>query len=225
MFKSKEQIILEEIGNGTHPFDICKKYNFTTGSVYYFLYKNNINTNFGKRDETKNKYSARMKKRHSGGESSGVHHWSYGKMKLRGNFVDEFEVLDELKYYIDQDLTLKEMSELMDIDSKSVTNRLRKFGLQQGIRSGNRHPDWKGGHSKYRGKDWYIQRQKALHRDSYTCQNCNVTRQNLENPRYMHVHHIIPYEISKDNSLSNLITLCVSCHNKREHLDGRHSFI
>lgn len=32
----------------------------------------------------------------------------------------------------------------------------------------------------------------------------------------LHAHHIIPFSISKDNSLKNLITLCPSCHIK-EH--------
>lgn len=226
MFKTKEQLIIDEFSAGTYPLEICKKYNFTAGSVYYYLYKNNlkeVGSNYNVRPQTKKKWSDRMKERHSSGKTSGEHHWSSGKMVVRGEFVLEFEVLEEIKYYIDQDLTIKEMSELMQIDPKSVTNRLRKFGLQSGIRKGHRHPDWRGGHSKYRGEDWYSQRQKALTRDLYKCQDCGILRSQLENPQHMHVHHIIPYQLSKDNSLDNLITLCVSCHNKREHLDGIHS--
>lgn len=217
MFKTKERVILEEISLGTHPSDIQTKYGFSLGSIYYYLYKNDIDTNFGKRDVTKAKWSKRMKDRHKNGESSGINHWSSGKLKVRGIFEDEFIVKEELEYYIDQDLTLKEISSLMNIDQKSVTNRLKRFNLQQGMRSGNRHQNWKGGHSKYRGQDWYTQRQKALIRDSYLCQDCGIKKSELENPQFLHVHHIIPYEKSQDNSLENLITLCNRCHQIREH--------
>lgn len=37
------------------------------------------------------------------------------------------------------------------------------------------------------------------------CQRCG-------NPDNLNVHHIIPYSISKDNSPSNLVPLCKSCH-------------
>ena len=223
MFISKNDLIIEETQNGLRPDEIQSKYGFSLGSIYYHLSKSGLEYKRGKREETKLKYSNRMKNRHASGETSGENHWSHGKMKIRGEFVYEFELIDELSYYLDQDLTLAQMAELMQIDRKSITNRLRKFGLQKGMRSGERHPDWKGGHSKYRGEDWYSQRQKALIRDNYTCQDCNVHRDKLDSPRHMHVHHISPYQISNDNSLENLITLCVSCHNKREHVDGIHS--
>jgi 5-methylcytosine-specific restriction endonuclease McrA len=32
----------------------------------------------------------------------------------------------------------------------------------------------------------------------------------------LHVHHIIAYRISHDNSMSNLQTLCDSCHGKKK---------
>ena len=49
------------------------------------------------------------------------------------------------------------------------------------------------------------QRERALKRDGYSCQYCG-------NKDDVHVHHIVPYRISKDNSLNNLISLCRSCH-------------
>jgi len=67
------------------------------------------------------------------------------------------------------------------------------------------NPNWKGGTEKYRGKDWKIQREKALKRDGYACRRCD-TKDNLT------VHHLTRYSKSKDNSLDNLITLCRRCH-------------
>lgn len=76
---------------------------------------------------------------------------------------------------------------------------------------GERHARWTGGTQRYRGRDWKEQRLKALHRDAYTCQHCqNGDRVQLD------VHHIIPYRISHSNDLSNLITLCDSCHMKAD---------
>lgn len=225
MFKTKEQLIIDEFNIGLSPIDICKKYKFTPGTVYYYLHKNNLkSTTYIVNDKTRAERSNTMKSRHSEGLTSGTNHWTYGKLKVRGSYVMEFEVIEELSYYLDQDLTLKEMSLLMQINQKSVTNRLRKFDLQRGIRNGNRHSNWKGGHSKYRGQDWYSKRQSTLIRDNYTCQECYIRREELDNPQHMHVHHITPYQISKDNSLDNLITLCASCHNKREHIDGIYAY-
>lgn len=59
------------------------------------------------------------------------------------------------------------------------------------------------------GKTWAKQRRKARQRDGHTCQTCGAT----EN---LHVHHKIPYRISRSNALSNLITLCASCHTTEE---------
>lgn len=216
MFKTKKQIILEEINNGLHPTVISEKYGFSLGSLYYHMKTLGIESNFGKQDVTKKKYSNRMKLIHSSGLSSGVNHWSDGKLKVRQEYVPESEVKEELEYYLTLDLTIKQMSELMAVDSKSITNRLHRFGLQQGRRSGNRHPDWRGGHSRYRGEDWYAQRHATIKRDNYTCQICGVTIDELESSQYMHVHHIVPYRLTQDNSLDNLITLCASCHNKEE---------
>lgn len=47
-------------------------------------------------------------------------------------------------------------------------------------------------------------------REKYNCHRCNSTN-------YLDVHHIIPYSISQDNSLLNLIVLCRGCHKTVEH--------
>jgi len=76
--------------------------------------------------------------------------------------------------------------------------------------NGEDHPFWRGGRSHAFSSDlpWSMQRIKALERDGFRCMNCGYSV--LE--RRMCVHHIIPFEESKDNRLDNLITLCVPCH-------------
>jgi 5-methylcytosine-specific restriction protein A len=60
------------------------------------------------------------------------------------------------------------------------------------------------------GDDWDKIRYLIYLRDKFTCQDCGIKGIRLD------VHHKIPFLISFDNSLENLISLCRSCHRKRE---------
>jgi predicted HNH restriction endonuclease len=64
------------------------------------------------------------------------------------------------------------------------------------------------------GDDWENIRKLIYLRDKFTCQECGITMN--ETKKAHHIHHKIPFLISFDNSLSNLITLCPSCHRKIE---------
>ena len=81
--------------------------------------------------------------------------------------------------------------------------------------TGENNCSWQGGTDRNYGSNWKHQRRKALKRDAYTCQECGVIEDGV------HVHHIVP-RITFDNDwkamnkLSNLVTLCPSCHGK-EH--------
>ena len=78
--------------------------------------------------------------------------------------------------------------------------------------------------AKSYGPNWTKQRQKCLERDSRQCRVCGTTE--AEMGREPAVHHITPRNEFGDsewremNSLSNLITLCHSCHGK---LEGRYT--
>lgn len=74
-----------------------------------------------------------------------------------------------------------------------------------------KNPRWLGGTIRYRGPDWDVQRKKAARRDNLTCQSCYAI------PEILHIHHIIPYRISKDNRLENLISLCSVCHTTQDN--------
>ncbi len=79
---------------------------------------------------------------------------------------------------------------------------------------GEKHPFWAGGKSRHRGIGWEFIRKKVWERDNYTCQLCGKLKKEIKGK--LETHHIIPYKLSKDNSLNNLITLCTSCHKKSE---------
>ena len=84
---------------------------------------------------------------------------------------------------------------------------------------GDGSPCWKGGRFPYYGKSWNDQRKAARKRDGYRCQYCGITQKKLG--RQLDVHHIIPRsefngDEAKANALSNLISLCKSCHRKAE---------
>lgn len=81
---------------------------------------------------------------------------------------------------------------------------------------GENSPHWKGGYEPYYGKNWPDKRKETLERDDYICQECGKEED-------LHVHHKIPLRVfvnngirEKANRLSNLITLCSSCHRKIE---------
>lgn len=91
--------------------------------------------------------------------------------------------------------------------------------------SGPNSPAWKGGRSSYRGPNWKHQRKEARQRDNHQCQRCGTVR--AEGMRNFSVHHIRPFRTFgyvrgendnylQANDLSNLITLCPSCHGKEE---------
>lgn len=82
------------------------------------------------------------------------------------------------------------------------------------------NPYWKGGRSYTRGPNWKRRSKMARERDGHRCQICGSSEQ-------LHVHHIIPFDhfgyvqgenenYKQANALSNLITLCASCHGRVE---------
>ncbi len=66
------------------------------------------------------------------------------------------------------------------------------------------------------GLNWPAQRSSAHARDDYCCQICGIPEKGREHD----VHHKIPFRTFPDyqraNVLSNLITLCHTCHQKAE---------
>jgi hypothetical protein len=61
----------------------------------------------------------------------------------------------------------------------------------------------------YYGKDWLMIRKQVIKRDKNQCKRCKSKKR-------LHVHHKEKWLETNNNDLSNLITLCHSCHRKVE---------
>ena len=73
--------------------------------------------------------------------------------------------------------------------------------------SGENNPLWRGGHKNRKGD--FEKVKKEHFNGNQFCAICGTTQK-------IHIHHIIPYRYTEDNSVNNLIPLCVSCHRKIE---------
>lgn len=65
------------------------------------------------------------------------------------------------------------------------------------------------------GKNWSELSQACKRRDNYICQVCgkDCSKDKLS----LHAHHIIPLSKGGRNTLSNLISLCETCHSRYHH--------
>ena len=103
------------------------------------------------------------------------------------------------------------------------TDEARKEKISKAF-TGPNHPNWQGGSHKIdkRGAGWQRLRKQVTKRDSYKCCHCGIDRdQQFERyGRDFSINHIIPFHQSgntiKANKLSNLETLCDSCHTKAD---------
>lgn len=99
--------------------------------------------------------------------------------------------------------------------------RQRLSDLQKGEKAHN----WQGGITKMderlRGWQWRELRRKVYERDKWTCQKCGVhctnKRQAKNSPTArIQAHHIVARRDGGLDEMDNLVTLCMSCHMKRE---------
>ena len=91
---------------------------------------------------------------------------------------------------------------------------------------GEKSPHWKGGVKSERARrldtaEWRRTRQLCYERDNWLCADCecrclNTRDSKLHPKRKIQAHHIVPRRDGGSDDLSNLVTLCMSCHHKRE---------
>ena len=78
------------------------------------------------------------------------------------------------------------------------------------------------GRPEYRGGNWEVQATRARERDGFRCEVCGITEAALK--RQLDVHHVVPFRLFESaadaNRLSNLISVCRSCHRRLEE-EGR----
>lgn len=74
--------------------------------------------------------------------------------------------------------------------------------------SGDKNPNWKGGRISSKGNFEQVKREHFS--GVQFCALCGTTKN-------IHIHHIIPYRLTQDNSVDNLIPLCASHHKKIEN--------
>lgn len=102
-------------------------------------------------------------------------------------------------------------------NSRFCSNECKYLWKSQSMQADG-NPNYRGGTITYRGRNWGRQSRKALKRDGWTCQIC---KKKLSKKKWDYaVHHIKPFREFDDyrvaNRLSNLISLCRSCHAKVE---------
>jgi 5-methylcytosine-specific restriction endonuclease McrA len=75
--------------------------------------------------------------------------------------------------------------------------------------------NWKGGVTaiktgRFGDLQWNKRRKECYKRDGHRCKICGIFNVRLE------AHHIIPWRISHNDDLTNLITVCSKCHKNLE---------
>lgn len=86
--------------------------------------------------------------------------------------------------------------------------RICKYKFYSKYFLGRNNPFYKGGITpRY---DFYL-KNRYYKKSLKWCSMCGIKK-------HIHLHHIIPYRINKDNSDGNLIPLCWSCHRKVESI-------
>ena len=93
---------------------------------------------------------------------------------------------------------------------------------------GERSPNWKGGVKPEDARrldrvEWRRLRLVVYERDNWTCADCGChclnTKDSKNHPhRKIQAHHIIPRRYGGTDEMENLVTLCMSCHHKRDRL-------
>lgn len=162
-----------------------------------------------------------------------VHYWreQHG-IECKREITSVDERLDSREWlrekYIEEELTIREIAELVQESYSNVHRRLVKHGVERreaGFQPGEDHFNYLDGSTTYYGPNWEEQRREALERDDYECRGCGVL--DTDAKRSLHVHHIRRIKWFKDkysapewyeegNNIDNLLTLCEYCHPRWE---------
>ena len=70
--------------------------------------------------------------------------------------------------------------------------------------------------------DWGNRRKEVYLNDNYRCQNCGA-KGGRDGNAILHAHHIVPKSQGGSHDISNLTTLCESCHQRAHGIDDLRS--
>ena len=222
----KKNRVEELLGQSWTVTQICLEADIPLGSIPYLLAKWGLSKKQVRRtgqysQKTRKAWSKAYTDIHRSGKTSGENHWTYDKLRLKGEWVSPDDVKSILEELVAQDMILAQMAEECRVDPRTITNWLKRFGLQQGIRKGKRCSWYRGGWIKEQGPDWLELREEILERDKYECCRCGMTQEEARKRGHtLSIHHIVPWRETHDNSPDNLVTLCQSCHMKEEWQNG-----
>lgn len=94
-------------------------------------------------------------------------------------------------------------------NNRIVCSRKCDSARKSATQSGSNSPLWRGGKTMPYVGAWKRQRRLARERDGGICLTCGSTNR----PQ---IHHVIPARYGGTHDLSNLVTLCRSCHSREE---------
>lgn len=135
---------------------------------------------------------------------------------LNGIIVSRKWTAEEDQFVLENNLKLsqKEIAKVLNRTWMAVGKRAENLGCVRKNLRGKNSPRFRGGREQHYGIFWHAEiRPAVLERDNYMCQhpNCSVYSPS-GNGRIIHVHHIVPRPLTRDDSLSNLVTLCHPHH-------------
>jgi hypothetical protein len=144
----------------------------------------------------------------------------------RDHGVPEEELVDALQEFANEMSRTPTFQAMNERGPYSVWPYLRAFdswndALRAAGLSINKEYGVVTGHVDY-GSNWPEQRQKAIRRDEWRCQDCGLTMKAHQCiwDGGLHVHHRAKFREFEDcesaNRLKNLITLCRECHFEKE---------
>lgn len=114
-----------------------------------------------------------------------------------------------------------------EVHAKHTYRQTPEYRAQQAaFQKGEKSKNWRGGQTPAMQAhintwEWRQRRAECYQRDGWLCQECGCHclngRQAKANPkRRIQAHHIVSRRNGGGDELGNLVTLCLSCHHKRE---------
>lgn len=150
---------------------------------------------------------------------------------------DVFGDKDEMRTrYVEDGQSIPDLADEFDVAVRTVADYLElheieRRSISEAVGTGEDHHSWKGGCHPY-GPNWHEQREERLERDDYQCVVCGIgdDEHREANGRGLDVHHVIPLrkfvtdgdlDHTAANALTNLISLCRTCHARWEGIELR----